>query len=606
MKKTAQSSLRTDKAIPAGVLVGLQTVERREWWLWAFAVLVTLLLTLGIASFVPALHEGPLSHLPNATRGLVGLVLLFDIYTIYQQLQIHRIRRRLVVGEELFRLITENAVDMIAVVDANGHRLYNSPSYRRVLGYSDEELQATSSLDQIHIEDRELVKAAARDAIAAGTGRRIEYRMLHKDGGWRTMESTASPVLGEDGKVAKLVIVNRDITERRKLEDQLRQAQKMDAIGRLSGGIAHDFNNLLGIIIGYGELLEEDIPTSSPQREGVEEILKAGRKAASLTRQLLAFSRQQMQELKILDLNLVVSDVQKMLQRMIGEDIDLTTRLDSDLGKVKVDQSQVEQVILNLAVNARDAMPQGGKLFIETANAELDEVFARQFQFAIELGAYVCLTVTDTGTGMDATTQSKIFEPFFTTKEKGKGTGLGLATVYGVVKQSGGYISVYSEVGLGTTFKIYFRRVDPVPQTEESYAPEAEFRKRSETILLVEDEAGLRNLTRNLLERLGYRVLPASHAKEALEVSRRHNNTIHLMLTDVVMPGVDGRVLAQEVIEQRPDIKVVYMSGYTGQTFGGHAILDPGTYFLMKPFTRDSLACKIREALDSTPMEVLK
>jgi len=595
----------------SAVRAGMRRIEQREWWLWSFAVFVTLLLTLGIVSFVfPMLHGAAndfhLADLPYATRGLVGLVLLFDIYTVYQQLQIHRMRRQLIAGEELFRLITENAADMIAVVDANGQRLYNSPSYQRVLGYTPEELQSTSSLDQVHPEDRELVKAAARDAVAGGHGRRIEYRMRHKDGSWRTLESTASTILDDAGKVAKLVILNRDISGRRRLEDQLRQAQKMEAVGRLSGGVAHDFNNLLGIIIGYGEILEEGIPASDEKHESVNEILKAGRQASSLTRQLLAFSRQQVLEPKVLDLGAVVSDVEKMLKRLIGEDIELTTRLNPELGRVKADQGQIEQVVLNLAVNARDAMPQGGKLLIETSNAEIDEVFAHQSPFSVEVGSYVCLCVTDSGVGMDAATQAQIFEPFFTTKEKGKGTGLGLSMVYGVVKQSGGYITVYSEVGAGTTFKIYLPRVDGVLHKDGPRSAEIKSLQGTETVLLVEDEAGLRNLTRNLLERCGYKVLPAENAAAARTLSQSHNGTIHLMLTDVVMPGSSGRVLAQELLSQRPDLKVVYMSGYTGQTFGGHAILDPGSFFLMKPFTRDGLARKIREALDGAPVEASK
>ena len=595
----------------SSVRAGMQKIERREWWLWSFAVLVTLLLTLGIISFVfPMLNasrgEDPFSGIPNSARGLVGMVLLFDIYTVYQQLQIHRMRRKLVEGEELFRLITENAADMIAVVDANGERLYNSPSYQRVLGYSPEELRDTSSFEQVHPDDRELVKAAAKEAISAGTGRRIEYRMRHKEGGWRTLESTASTIIDGEGRVEKLVIVNRDISTRRRLEEQLRQAQKMEAVGRLSGGIAHDFNNLLGIIIGYGEILDEELDPAHPLRESVGEVLKAGRQAASLTRQLLAFSRQQVLAPKVLDLSVVISEVEKMLGRLIGEDIELSTISEPELGRVKTDQGQIEQVILNLAVNARDAMPHGGKLIIETSNVEVDEVFAQQSPYPIEIGSYVCLAVRDTGVGMNAATQAQIFEPFFTTKEKGKGTGLGLSMVYGVVKQSGGYITVNSELGAGTTFKIYLPRVDAPLEREHAGASVPTSLQGTETILLVEDETGLRTLTCALLARCGYKVLAAQNATEALEASQQYQGPIHLMLTDVVMPGVNGRVLAQQLAQSRPDTKVVYMSGYTGQTFSGHAILDPGSRFLAKPFTRETLARRIREALDGVTAEVVK
>lgn len=598
-------------ATPSGVRAGMRKIERREWWLWSSAVLVTLLLTLGIVSFVfPMVHpEGGDLHLPElpyAARGLVGLVLLFDLYTVYQQLQIHRMSRRLIEGEELFRLITENAADMIAVVDAEGHRLYNSPAYQRVLGYSPEELRLTSSLEQIHPDDRSLVQEAAKEALSTGVGRRIEYRMRHKDGSWCALESTASTILDSDGKVEKLVIVNRDITGRRRLQQQFHQAQKMEAVGRLSGGVAHDFNNLLGVIIGYGEILEEGVKKDDPLRDSVDEILRAGKQAAGLTRQLLAFSRQQVLEAKVLDLNVVITEVEKMLRRLIGEDIELTAVLEPGLGRVKADQGQIEQVILNMAVNARDAMPQGGKLSLETANVEIDEAFAQSSPYPVQTGPYVCLTVTDTGIGMDAATQAQVFEPFFTTKEKGKGTGLGLSMVYGVVKQSGGYINVFSEPGAGTTFKVY---LPSVPETITSEQPRANLSnclRGTETVLLVEDEDGLRTLTRNLLERSGYTVLVAKDGKEALQTSEQHKATIHLLLTDVVMPGMSGPILAQQLTQQRPEIKTVYMSGYTGKTVAGHAVLDPGSFFLMKPFTRESLASKIREALDMVPAAATK
>ena len=349
----------------------LRKIERREWVLWSSAVLVTLLLTLGIVSFIfPLLTQNTSDfeslHMTLAVRGLVGLVLLFDIYTIYQQLQIHRIRREFGQREELFRLISENAVDMIAVVDADGHRLYNSPAYERILGYSPEELKGTSSFAQIHPDDLPRVQEAASEAKIGGVARSIEYRMRHKDGTWRILESTASTVRNNKGKIEKLVIVNRDISERKHLEEQFRQAQKMEAVGRLSGGIAHDFNNLLGVIIGYAEYLQEQLEKTHVLRGSVDEIFKAGKRAASLTGQLQAFSRQQVLDPKVLDLNATVTDMEKLLRRVIGEDIELTTELDGGLGRLKADQSQLEQIIMNLAVNARDAMPKGGKLIVQT------------------------------------------------------------------------------------------------------------------------------------------------------------------------------------------------------------------------------------------------
>jgi len=578
-------------------------VERREWWLSLTAIAITLVLTAGIASFaLPMLHrqweENDNGRLQTAVRGLVGLVFLFDVYVVYQQFQIHRIRRRLIEREELFQLISENAVDMIAVVDTNGQRLYNSPSYQRILGYTAEELRDTASLEQIHPDDLELVLQAAQEAQRTGVGRRIEYRMRRKDGEWVVLESTASVIRNARGEVEKLVIVNRDIGERRRLEEQLRQSQKMDAIGRLSGGVAHDFNNLLGVIIGYSEVLQDSIKETDRLRGCVDQVVQAGKRAASLTRQLLAFSRQQVLEPKVLILNTVVSDMEKMLRRLIGEDVELSTSLDPDLGKVRADQGQIEQVIMNLAVNARDAMPEGGKLVIHTANFEMDEAFVRRYPYPVQTGGYILLTVSDTGVGMDSATQHRIFEPFFTTKEKGKGTGLGLSTVYGVVKQSGGYIEVESSVGKGSSFKIYLPRVDQSLEAERTeVAPLTEFRGK-ETILLVEDEENLRTLTRNLLELYGYAVLEAANGEEALKISRGNTGPIHLMLTDMVMPGINGRALAQQLSQERQGLKVVYMSGYTGQTYGGQGLLSPGAFFLQKPFTRENLARKIREALE--------
>jgi PAS domain S-box-containing protein len=488
---------------------------------------------------------------------------------------------------------------MIAVVDAYGKRLYNSPAYERILGYSPEELKSTSSLEQVHPDDRQLVEDAAKEARMGGVGRTIQYRMRHKDGGWHVLESGASAVLNSDGKVEKLVIVSRDVTARRSLEEQFRQAQKMEAVGRLSGGIAHDFNNLLGVIIGYAEFLQEHLEPEDALRGSADEILKAGKRAAGLTRQLLAFSRQQVLDPRVLDLNSAVYDMEKLLRRLIGEDIELTTPLSPDLGRVKADQGQLEQVIMNLAVNARDAMPQGGKLVIATENMIMDEAFVRRYLYPVQPGPYVCLTVTDSGIGMDADTKARAFEPFFTTKEKGKGTGLGLSTVYGVVKQSGGYIDIYTSPGAGTSFKIYLPRVDEAIKAEGASLDgvKSSFDGK-ETILLAEDEVSLRTLTRTTLELCGYKVLEAKDGVAALEVSEHHDGTIDLLLTDIVMPGMGGRALAHELVRRRPEIKLVYMSGYTGQAVGAQGPVEPGSVFLSKPFTRVSLTRKIREALD--------
>jgi two-component system, cell cycle sensor histidine kinase and response regulator CckA len=575
----------------------LRRVERRQWWLSASGIFVTLLLTLGILSFAaPMLFSG--AGPANTTievRALVALVLLFDLYVIFQQLQIYRFRVRLSEREELFRLIDENAADMIALIDAGGQRLYSSPSYQKLLGYSAAELASTSFYDQIHPEDKEVVIAAITQARKSGTGRRLEYRVLHKNGNPLTVESTVSIVKNHD-TVEKLVILNRDITDRKQLEGQLYLSQKLEAIGRLSGGIAHDFNNLLGVIIGYSEALQRQIGEKHSFREAVDEIHKAGKRAAVLTQQLLAFSRKQVLEPKVLDLNAVVSDVDRMLRRLIGEDIELKISLANGLGLVKADPGQIDQVIFNLAVNSRDAMPDGGKLTLETSNAELDQDDVNQFRYVVP-GSYVLLKVSDTGCGMDAELQSHIFEPFFTTKEPGKGTGLGLATVYGIVKQSGGYIWVDSEVGRGTTFKIYLPRVDEPRDVTLPEHRASKYARSPQTVLLVEDEQSLRKLIRSTLVELGHFVLEARDAFEALEIAGKTPGAIDLLLTDVVMPGMSGRALATKLTALRPGTRVLYMSGYTDGAVATHGVLECGITFLRKPFTRTELTERVDEVL---------
>lgn len=575
-------------------------VEHRQWWLSSSGILVSLALTLGIASFllsafVPGLQSYNSLDANLVVRTLIGLVLLFDVYVVFQQVQIYRFRKQIAEREELFHLIGENAADMIAVVDVNGRRLYNSPSYYKLLGYSAEELGSTSSFEQIHPDDRQKVADAAKEAQHSGFCRRVEYRFRHKDGHWLILESTASVAKGSHGEVAKLVIVNRDITERRQLEAQLSLSHRLEAIGRLSGGVAHDFNNLLGVIIGYSEALQQRMSPDDPHREAIDEIRNAGQRAASLTQQLLAFSRKQVLEPKVLDLNTIVVEVEKILGRLIGEDVSLKLVLSSDLAKVKADRSQIEQVLLNLAVNARDAMPQGGTLIIETADVTLDETAARLRPYLVP-GPYVLLRVTDTGCGMDAALQSRIFEPFFTTKGKGKGTGLGLATVYGVIKQSGGYILVESEVGKGTTFEIYLPRVEEALEVAPDAKRLVRLGQEHRTILLVEDEPSLRKLTLHTLKDLGYTVYEAKDAFEALEIAKRTENVMDLLLTDVVMPGMSGRSLADTLSPLRPDMRVLYMSGYTDGEIAPHGVLETGTLILRKPFTRDQLMRQVEEA----------
>src|SRR5437773_6131039 len=403
----------------------------------------------------------------------------------------------------------------------------------------------------------------------------------------------------EDGLLKRAWGTQRDITDLKRLEDQLRQAQKMEAVGRLAGGVAHDFNNLLTAILGSVELLLRELAPASPLRQDATEIKKAGERAAALTRQLLAYSRRQVLNPEVLDLNRVVADMDRMLRRLIGEDVDLVTRPAPDLDTVRADRGQIEQVLVNLVLNARDAMPQGGKLTIETANVELGPGYVEAHEGA-RAGAYALLAVSDTGSGMDAETAAHLFEPFFTTKEVGKGTGLGLATVYGIVKQSEGYITAYSEPGDGTTFKIYLlRAAAPGAAPPAPPAPPGKATARgSETILVVEDEEAVRSLSRRALEASGYTVLAAADGPDAVRLLERYGGPIHLVLTDVIMPGMNGRELAERLVQRRPGLRVLYMSGYPGDAIVHRGALEPGTAFLQKPFMPEDLARKVREVLD--------
>ena len=717
-KTTQANKIRSD----------FRRLERREWWLWAVAGVISLLLTMGLASFLLPGHINQefraINVMPPVLRGLIGLVFLFDLYTIYQHLLIYRIRRRLVEREELFNLISENAADMIAVVDMDGNQLFNSASHERVLGYSAEELRTSSSAEQIHPEDRERVANAAAEAQRSGVGKTLEYRLRHKNGTWLFVESTSNVILDSEGKSEKLLIVNRniterktaeealrrseadfrsvvehapygiyraslsgqflqtnpamrkmlgydsaqqrqgkdlptdiflhaaeyqrltellmrseemkdaeiewkrldgtpitlrcsgrrvdgendlpayfevfaeDVTEKRVLEKQLRMAQKMEAIGRLSGGIAHDFNNHLGVIIGYSRVLQKALKErNAPLCEHASEIEKAGQRAASLTKQLLAFSRQQVLTPVVLSLNSLALDMESMLPRLLGEDIQVSFALEPALQSVKADPSQIEQVIMNLAVNSRDAMPVGGKLKILTANVEMDQTYTRSHPGS-RIGKYVLLSVTDTGTGMDPGTLTHIFEPFFTTKDVGQGTGLGLATVYGIVKQSNGYIWVDSTLGKGTSFEIYLPQHDGEAVVQAPKPEGGERLRGSETILLVEDAEPLRRLSQTFLEAAGFRVWSAGSGEEALEVAARSGVHLDLLLSDVVMPGMNGRALAEQLLPRQRGMKVLYMSGYTDAFIAAHGVLEPGTYLVQKPFTEEELIRKAREVLD--------
>lgn len=459
------------------------------------------------------------------------------------------------------------------------------------LGLKPNEVVGLTLYEYFQTDDRTFVPIAAHRRALNG-----ESVTFHVEWGGGSYACHAEPLRDSAGTVTGVISMAFDVTDRKQLEAQLRQAQKMEAVGRLAGGIAHDFNNLLMVIQGYTELLLDKLGSEHPLRRNADQIHEASQRAASLTRQLLAFSRKQMLAPQVLNVRDVVTELEKMLRRLIGEDIELVTKNVANLWHVRADRSQIEQVILNLAVNSRDAMPSGGKLTIETANTELDASYSRQA--VVEPGQYVMLAVSDTGIGMDSVTQAHLFEPFFTTKEKGKGTGLGLATVYGIVKQSGGYIWVYSEAGKGATFKVYLPRVMAEPQSAAAKAEVKPTKRGFETILLVEDEKGVRDLAREYLAEAGYEVLEAQNADEALRIVRTRAEDIDLLLTDVVMAGISGRQLAEQMQQLRPGIRVLYMSGYTDEAIVHHGILGRGMVLLQKPFTLNSLAIKVREILD--------
>jgi PAS domain S-box-containing protein len=491
----------------------------------------------------------------------------------------------------------EQAGEIVLITDPEGTIQYVNPAFETVTGYTQKEVLGQNPRMLKSGKQDEAFYRDLWETISAG--RTWQGRMVNKrkDGKLYTEDATISPVCDPSGRIVNYVAVKHDITEHLRLAGQFQQAQKMEAVGRLTGGIAHDFNNLLTIIIGNADMAIGDVGKESPLYEFLEDIKGAGERAAGLIRQLLAFSRKQILQPEVVNLNEVVGEIDKMLRRVIGEDIYLKTVLAPDLGRVEADIGQLEQVIMNLAVNARDAMPGGGKLTIETANVELDEEYARN-HVAVVPGPYVMLGVSDTGIGMSPEVQAQVFEPFFTTKEKDTGTGLGLSTVYGIVKQSRGNIWVYSEVGRGTSFKIYLPRVDKTGGGEKGKGVRSEVRGGSETVLVVEDEEMVRNIAVEILRRYGYRVLAAGDGQEAMEISEGHEGPIHLLLTDVVMPGMSGRDLAKILKGLHPEIKMLYMSGYTDNAIVHHAILDKGIVFIQKPFTPVDLARKVREVLD--------
>jgi two-component system cell cycle sensor histidine kinase/response regulator CckA len=502
-------------------------------------------------------------------------------------------------SENRYRDLFHNASDMIVTVDLDWNITAANTAVAETLGYSTTELLEMNLAELLPPEMHELARNQLTRKLSSEVEvTTYEHDFVAKDGHRIAVEVTTKVVF-QDGVPLGVEAVARDVSERNRLEDQLRQAQKMEAVGRLAGGVAHDFNNMMTAVVGFSDLVLGRLEPDHPARRQVEDIRRAGARATELTRQLLALSRKQVLQPRVLDLNAVVTETQTLLRRLIGEHIELRSALDPDLGLVRADAGQLQQVVMNLVVNARDAMPDGGTLTLETRNVALDEASAAGL-VDLPPGDYVLLSVADTGTGMDAQTRARVFEPFFTTKEEGKGTGLGLATVYGIIKQSDGDITVRSEPGLGTAFELYLPRAT---EADGSAAPQDRTATRtphgSEVILLVEDEDVVRNLERQILEQNGYTVLEARTPGHAIELCDGHDGPIHLLLTDVVMPELSGRELADRLTPSRPGLKVLYASGYADGAIVRHGILESGTAFIPKPLTPSSLARKVREVLDT-------
>ena len=500
-------------------------------------------------------------------------------------------------SEEQFRTLVESARDVIFALSPDGLFTALNSAFETITGWTREEWLGKPFTGLLHADDVKAANELFSRVLRLEPRPSAQLRFRHRDGSYLVGDVHAN-LHRQDVRVLGLLGIVRDVTDRVRLEDELRQAQKMEAVGRLAGGVAHDFNNLLTAIGGYSDLLLSDLAPGDPRRSDVEEIKKAAERAAALTRQLLAFSRRQVLQPRVLDLNVVVVGAEKLLRRLIGEDVRLATRLEPSLGAVRADAGQLEQVVMNLAVNARDAMRGGGTLTLETRSVDITKARRTEEQAPMPPGPYIELRVSDTGVGIDAETKRHLFEPFFTTREKGKGTGLGLATVYGIVKQSGGFIWVDSEPGRGTTFTIHLPRVDERVDADEAGRPVRSEVSGTETVLLVEDEVAVRTVVRESLRVHGFKVLEAQDGEVALRVAADATAPIDLLLTDVVMPGLSGRALADRLTAERPGLRVLYMSGYTDDALGPHGVLEPGLHYLQKPFAPDVLARKVREVLD--------
>ena len=535
----------------------------------------------------------------------VTAVLLPDgrILTTFRDLSEQRkVENQIRESEQRFRELAENVREVFFSMDpATGRAQYVSPSYEELFGHSREHAYATPHAwtEGIHPDDRDQTFAADRLAAESGVQADAVYRIVRPDGSTRWVRGRSSPVRNAKGEIIRVVGIAEDITDLKRTESQSLQSAKMEAVGRLAGGIAHDFNNLLTVIMSYGQLQIEEHASDDPRRPDLDQIVSAARRAADLTKQLLAFSRRQVLQPQVLDLSDLVMNLSRMLERVIGEDIDLKSNLTSRIGCVRADSGGIEQIIMNLVVNARDAMPSGGTVTIETANVEMNGADAGAHD-PIAPGPYVLLSVNDTGEGLDEAIKGHLFEPFFTTKERGKGTGLGLSTVYGIVKQSGGYVVAESERGRGATFKVYLPRIAEPAEALPPKGAHTDIRGGSEIIMLVEDEAAVRQVTRTVLERRGYTVLEADRPESAIALADSLPHPPNLVVTDVILPGISGRQLAGLLEEKWPGLKVLYLSGYMDDAIARHGVLERGVALLEKPFTPDALALKVRQVLDST------